>query len=169
MDRSWIFAHNVGVGQLSQTANLADDPDALAAVATRVEIAARGLLTLSTRASVDLPGGVSLTQLRALAAAEEAGPCSLGVLAEALMISTSSASRLVDRLVAAGVLDRRASELSRREVILQVTAGGRRLLRRHEASRRAVFAEVLGEMSATDVRALVRGLEAVHRHAATHP
>lgn len=113
---------------------------------------------------MDLPQGISLTQLRALAAAEEAGPCSLGVLADAMMISTSSASRLVDRLIAAGVLDRRPSEVSRREVILQVTPRGKRLLRRHEASRRAVFAELLQRMTDAEVRALIRGLEAVKHH-----
>lgn len=133
-------------------------------MSSRVEIAARSLLALSARASLDLPGNVSLTQLRALAAAEEAGPCSLGVLAEALMISTSSASRLVDRLTAIGVLDRRPSTVSRRELILEVTPRGKRLLRRHEVSRRAAFAEVLARMSPSDVRALLRGLEAVGAH-----
>jgi DNA-binding MarR family transcriptional regulator len=152
---------NVAVAQLSQRATVEDDDDDVTA---RVEIAARALLALSTRASMDLPQGISLTQLRALAAAEEAGPCSLGVLADAMMISTSSASRLVDRLIAAGVLDRRPSEVSRREVILQVTPRGKRLLRRHEASRRAVFAELLQRMTDAEVRALIRGLEAVKHH-----
>jgi DNA-binding MarR family transcriptional regulator len=157
--------HNVDVPQHSQASTVDDiGGEELAAVAARVELAARGLLTLSARASIDLPGAVSLTQLRALAAAEEAGACTLGVLAEALMVSVSSASRLVDRLVAAGLLDRRPSDLSRREITLQVTPRGRRLLRRHEASRRAVFAEVLRAMSPGETRALVRGLEAVQHH-----
>jgi DNA-binding MarR family transcriptional regulator len=70
---------------------------------------------------------------------------------------------MVDRLAASGALDRRTSEISRREVTLEVTAHGRRLLRRHEAARRAVFAGVLQDMTETDVRALIRGLEAVRR------
>src|SRR5262249_20568481 len=130
----------------------------------RVEIAARGLLTLTARASVRLPQGISLTQLRALTVVEDAGPCSLGVLANGMGISTSSASRLVDRLIAAGVLDRRQSNISRREVILQVTHRGKRLLRRHEESRRAVFGELLRRMTDAEVRALIRGLEAVNHH-----
>lgn len=152
------------MGQLSRAANIHEDPEALTALATRLETAARGLLALSTRASVDLPGNLSLTQLRALAAAETAGPCSLNVLADALLISTSSASRLVDRLVAAGVLDRRTSDANRREVTLQVTPSGRRLLRRHESARRAVFAEVLQQLTPAEIKALLRGLEAVQRH-----
>ena len=166
MDATAILAHNVVVGQLSQFSTVGDDPDELAEIAARVEIAARSLLTLSARASLDLPGDISLTQFRALAAAEEAGPCSLGTLATALLISTSSASRLVDRLAAAGVLDRRPSDVSRRELILQVTPRGKRLLRRHEASRRTVFAEALRGMNAADVRALVRGMEAMQHHLA---
>jgi DNA-binding MarR family transcriptional regulator len=163
LDGRDIVAHNVAVAQLSQMSTVDQDSGELAAVAVRVEVAARALLSLSARASMELPGEVSLTQLRALAAAEEAGPCSLGVLAEALQISTSSASRLVDRLTAAGVLDRRPSDISRRELILQVTPRGRRLLRRHETTRQAVFAEALRGMPAADVRALVRGLEAVQQ------
>lgn len=137
-------------------------------LAAQVETAARALLTVSARASVGLPGSASLTQLRALAAVEEAGPCTLGTLADALLISISSASRLVDRIAAAGLLDRRPSESSRRELTLQVTPRGRRLLRRHEASRRAAFAEVLQGMPSRDVKALLQGLQAVHRQLETH-
>ena len=142
---------------------MAEDPDALAALATEVEIAARALLSLSARASMELPAAVSLTQLRALGAVEDNGPCTLGRLATDLMISVSSASRLVDRIAAAGLLDRRQSESSRRELTLQVTARGRRLLRRHEAARRAVFAEALRGVSLGDAEALLRGLRAVQR------
>lgn len=164
MDDAPHAGETVVVGQLSYATNEGDGADAVTVLAARLETAARSLLTLSTRASVDLPGGLSLTQLRALAAAEQLGSCTLGALAEELLISTSSASRLVDRLVAADVLDRRTSETNRREVSLDVTAIGRRLLRRHENARRAVFAELLRELTPAETRALLRGLEAVHRH-----
>jgi DNA-binding MarR family transcriptional regulator len=155
--------HNLVVAKQTPTPNVAEPKDS-SDLAARVEVAARSLFALSARASMDLPGNVSLIQLRALAAAEEAGPCSLGALADALMVSTSSASRLVDRLATSGVLDRRPSEVSRREIVLEVTPKGRRLLRRHEASRRAVFAEVVARMNPAEVRALLRGLEAVGAH-----
>lgn len=154
------------MAQLSRQSTVPDEEEDLAALAARVEALARALLTLATRASAELPGGSSPTQLRALAVAEEGGPCTLGAFAEALGLSVSSASRLVDRLVAAGTLDRRQSEANRREVTLQVTANGKRLLRRHEAARRGMFSDVLREMSATEIRALLRGLDAVQRHSA---
>jgi DNA-binding MarR family transcriptional regulator len=153
--------------QLSRLSTMPDDHDGVAELAAQVEVAARALLTLSTRAGLQLPGTVSLTQLRALSAVEDAGSCTLGSLAEVLQISLSAASRLVDRITSAGLLDRRQSETSRRELTLRVTARGRRLLRRHEAARRAVFSGVLQELSAGDTQALLRGLRAVQDHLST--
>jgi DNA-binding MarR family transcriptional regulator len=168
MDLRDVMSQTVDVRQPSRAATLVEDPDELAALAATVETAARALLTLSARASLDLPGNASLTQLRALAAVDEAGSCTLGALADALLISVSSASRLVDRVTAAGLLDRRPSETSRRELTLQVTPRGRRLLRRHQAARRAVFADVLRDMPAHDAAALLRGLRAVQRQLDHH-
>lgn len=145
---------------------MADNPESLEQLAAEVELAARALLTLSTRASLDMPASVSLTQLRALAAVEDIESCTLSALAEALLISISSASRLVDRVAAAGLLDRRQSETSRREITLRVTPRGKRLLRRHEASRRAVFADALREISPDEAAALLTGLRAVAEHMA---
>jgi len=155
--------------QQSQAATLSDDPESLAQLAEEVEVAARALLTLSTRAGLELPGTVNLTQLRALAAVEDAGPCTLRALAEELQISMSSASRLVDRIAAEKLIDRRQSETSRRELALQVTPRGRRLLRRYEAARRAVFADMLKDISIREARMLLRGLQVVQRRMDGHP
>jgi DNA-binding MarR family transcriptional regulator len=140
-----------------------DDPDGLVALADEVESAARVLLNLSTRAGMQLPGSVSLTQLRALAAVEELGSCTLGALADALMISISTASRLVDRISELNLLDRRQSPTNRRELTIRVTPRGKRMLRRHEAARRAVFEEALVDVPVADAEALLRGLRAVER------
>jgi DNA-binding MarR family transcriptional regulator len=121
---------------------------------------------LVTRADLKLPAGLTLTQLRALAAAEETGACSLNALAEELGITTSSASRLVDRLVAAGVLDRRTSDINRREVTLRVTTAGRRLLNQHQGARQEIFVDLLRGLTRSEARALLRGLEAVQRYLA---
>ena len=142
---------------------MANDPEGLARLADEVEAAARVLFTLSTRAGFQLPGTVSLTQVRALAAVEELGPCTLGALANALAVSVSTASRLVDRISELGLLDRRQSPTNRREVTIRVTPRGKRLLRRHEEARRGVFAEVLVDVPVEDAQALLRGLRAVQR------
>ena len=62
-----------------------------------------------------------------------------------------------------GLLDRRQSPINRREVTIRVTARGKRLLRRHEAARRAVFADALVDVPVADAQALLRGLRAVQR------
>ena len=158
----------VAVPQPSRASTLHDDPESLARLADEVEVASRALLTLSTRAGLELPGTVNLTQLRALAAVEDAGPCTLRTLAEQLQISMSSASRLVDRLAADGLIHRRQSEVSRRELALRVTPRGRRLLRRYEATRRAVFADMLKDVSLREARTLLRGLLVVQRQLDGH-
>lgn len=131
-----MLPHTVVMAQPSLRTTVNSDAAATDGPVSRVEVASRGLLALSARAGMNLPDGISLAQLRALAAAEDAGPCTVSALADVLMTSTSSASRLVDRLAASGVLDRRTSEFSRREVTLEVTARGRRYCadtRRHGA------------------------------------
>jgi len=125
-----------------------------------VESASRGLLGLSIRAMTTVEQ-VSPTQLRALMLLARGGPVNLSVFAGRLGVATSSASRLIDRLIAAGHVERTAPAHSRREVLLQLTAGGRRVVRRHEAARRAIFAELLAVLTPADRDALLRGLRAV--------
>lgn len=155
--------------QPSQATNDDDSRRARPELAAQVELAARALLNISARASMELPNSVSITQLRGLAAVHEHGPCTLSSFADALMMSTSSASRLVDRLTAAGLLDRQPAPTSRREVRLQITPRGQRLLHQHTLARQALFADVLQDMPGRDVQALLRGLHAVQRQLDTRP
>ena len=68
--------------------------------------------------------------------------------------------RLCDRLVAAGLLDRRVSEQNRREVVLTLRAEGQRLLEAVEHDRRDALAGVLDGMRPGGRKALLAGLEA---------
>jgi DNA-binding MarR family transcriptional regulator len=70
----------------------------------------------------------------------------------------SSASRLCDRLVAAGLIDREPSRSDRREIALSLTPNGVRLLAELRAERRRRLAEVLAGMSEPSRVALLRGL-----------
>jgi len=63
----------------------------------------------------------------------------LNALADELEAIPSSASRLCDRLIAAGWLTRQPNERNRREVILGLSRAGRRLLDDLAASRRSAF------------------------------
>ncbi len=135
-----------------------------ASLADRVELASRSLLALSIKAMAQQDPAISSTQLRALMVLEESGGSNLSTLAAAAGVSTSAASRLADRLVAAGLADRQVPTHSRREVLLQLTPTGRGVVRDHEQARREVFAEALADLAdlaETDLQALIQGLDAV--------
>ena len=103
---------------------------------------ARTVVGISTRAAGRL-GGVSVTQLRALTVIAAAGGGRTGLLAAELGISASSASRLADRLVLAGLVRRETAVTDRREVHLRPTPDGLRLLEHYD------------ELRLTELRALL--------------
>jgi DNA-binding MarR family transcriptional regulator len=115
---------------------------------------ARAVMGISTRAADQL-GAVSVVQLRALTVLRDLGTANLGRLAERMGVALSTASRLVDRLVRAGLVDRRPSPRTRREIELAVSAAGRATLDRYDELRlgglRACLAEVDDPASALAV------------------
>ncbi|MFD2092648.1 MarR family winged helix-turn-helix transcriptional regulator [Blastococcus deserti] len=125
---------------------------------------ARVVVGISTRAADQL-GALSVVQLRALTVLRSLGVVNLGQLAEGMGVTVSTASRLVDRLVAAGLVDRRPSPRSRRELALAVSGQGaavldryddlrlvglRALLDRCAPDRRPGVLAALGELTGTD-------------------
>jgi DNA-binding MarR family transcriptional regulator len=94
-------------------------------------------------AAADRLGGVSLVQLRALTVLRRLGTATLGDLAGGMGVTVSTTSRLVDRLVAAGLVLREPAPHSRRELALQMTASGRALLERYDEDRLAALRAAL--------------------------
>jgi DNA-binding MarR family transcriptional regulator len=82
---------------------------------------ARTIMGISTGAA-DRLGGISVVQLRALTVLRGLGTASLGELAEVMGVTVSTTSRLVDRLVAAGLVRREPSPANRRQLALRVAA-----------------------------------------------
>lgn len=97
-------------------------------------------------------------QMRALLAIEQAGSLNLSRLAEALGAKLSPASRLCDRMQAAGLLTRDRSAASRREIVLVPTEAGRQLAEWVRSRRRAAIREVMQRMSPDGRAALAQGL-----------
>jgi DNA-binding MarR family transcriptional regulator len=97
---------------------------------------ARTVVGISTRAADQL-GGVSVVQLRALTVLCELGTANLGQLAEEMGVALSTASRLVDRLVRADLVERRPSPRTRREIELVVSKTGLATLDRYDDLRLA--------------------------------
>lgn len=107
-----------------------------------------------------LPQDVPLSILRLLRVVQRASePPSIGTVADVLAVDPSTASRMVDRAVARGELERRPCADDRRRARLHLTADGRALLETATARRRELLAEVTSDWSAPALDALVGQLE----------
>lgn len=93
------------------------------------------------RASNELmkPLGLTGPQADALVVIGQAQPIALKDLGQLLIAEAGHPSRLVDRLVAAGLVERRAAKDDRRRVDLSLTPAGRRLAKRVAETRQAIF------------------------------
>ena len=116
------------------------------------------LIEASERAVEELGGPIPPAQIRALLAIDRAGSVNLSRLAAALRASASAASRLCDRMQAAGLLTRDRAAASRREIVLLPTESGRQLAEQVRSKRRAALLEVLQTMSPDARKALAQGL-----------
>lgn len=134
-----------------------------------VEAAAEALVMVWSRAREGLVPRVSPSQLRALVAVERHGVINLGGLAEELGAIPSSATRLCDRLEAAGLLARDVGIADRREVMVSLTADGEQLLRSLRERRQADLGQVLARMSPAARTALLIGLEEFQAATAEEP
>jgi DNA-binding MarR family transcriptional regulator len=103
----------------------ADDVDA---VTRAVLTASRLLVAVSARSLAAVEDRVTLPQFRLLVVLSTHGSAKLVVLAERLGVNPSTAMRMIDRLVAAGLVDRRANPDNRRETVLRLTDEGYRLV-----------------------------------------
>ena len=124
----------------------------------RVEPGLAMLIEASERAVEELGSAVPPAQMRALLIIDRAGSLNLSRLAEALGASASAASRLCDRIQAAGLLTRDRAISSRREIVLFPTESGRRLAEWVRGRRRAALGDVLEAMSPDGREALTQGL-----------
>ncbi len=136
-------------------------------IAAAVDSAADALLSVWDRARERAATRLSGSQLRALLVVEQQDGINLRGLASELGAILSSASRLCDRLVAAGLVEREPGRLDRREIALRLTPTGRAVLGELRAERRQLLADVLGRMSPAGRTALLTGLQEFHALADT--
>ena len=138
--------------------HLSPEPEDFAAA---VDDALRPVLLLAARASAQATQRVSTSQLQALLVLQERGPMKLTSRAGELGAIPSSATRLCDRLVAADLITREPGSTDRREVFLQLTPGGRRVVRQVRDLRREGLREALEECTPRQRRELLGGLRAL--------
>ena len=85
------------------------------------------------------PLGLTAAQADALVVIGQAGPLSLKELGELLIAEAGHPSRLVDRLVEAGLVERSVADDDRRRIVLSLTPRGRKLEERVLAAREGVL------------------------------
>src|SRR5262245_22044759 len=86
--------------------------------------ASRALVAVAARSIAGVDETVTLPQFRALVALATRGPLNVRSLSEELGVHPSTASRMCDRLVERGLIDRETSATSRREVTVRLTPAG---------------------------------------------
>ena len=107
------------------------------------------------------PLGLTGAQADALTVIGQAGPLSLKELGELLIAEAGHPSRLVDRLVEAGLVERRAAGDDRRRVELSLTARGRALDRKVRAARESLLdlgRQLIGDRDLAPALELLRDL-----------
>ncbi|GAB3971510.1 MarR family transcriptional regulator [Actinoallomurus acanthiterrae] len=130
------------------------------AVTSAVLTASRLLVAIAARSLASVEERVTLPQFRLLVVLATHEETKLVTLAEHLTVNPSTALRMVERLVAAGLIDRRVNPASRREILLRLTASGRQIVDEVTARRREEIAAIVTAMPADQRAGLITALRA---------
>jgi len=94
---------------------------------------------------------LTLTQMAALATLDRAGPMPMGTLAEHEQIGAPTVTKIVDKLHAAGLVDRLPDERDRRVIRLAITPSGHTVLSEVRARKTAWLTERLAALPAAEL------------------
>lgn len=134
-------------------------PDALE-LPSRLRLAiARMARRLRQEAGDDL----SPSSMAALATIERHGPLTPSELAEYEGIKRPTATRVLQRLLEAGLIERTADPTDGRSAVVSVTRDGAGLLKKLRSRKTAYLAQRLRELPDDDVKALERAAQVLER------
>jgi DNA-binding MarR family transcriptional regulator len=133
---------------------------------TRADLAARLRLSVTRtarRLRQEAGTDLSPSMQSALATIERGGPLTPSELADAERIQRPTATRVVARLEAEGLVERTGDPADRRVALLSITRPGRDLLRRLRKRKNAYLARRLRDLPADDLVALERAADVLER------
>lgn len=110
-----------------------------------------------------LESKLTIQQLKALTSLVVADGMTASALAQSFSVSMPTISKLVDRLVGQGLVERRATERDQRTKLLMPTALGRAVVGQTFAARPELGGDVLAGLSLEELRSLEIGMRAVNR------
>ena len=140
--------------------------DAGTAANTRAEFATRTrlvVLRLARRLRRTADGGLTATQLSALATIESRGPLRLGDLACHEGIAPPTVSRLVDHLEGAGLVRRQTDARDARSYLVALTPAGEALLADLRSTGTRMLEGAMGSLDDEDQAALVSAVPVLER------
>jgi DNA-binding MarR family transcriptional regulator len=121
--------------------------------------------SLVTRAFARIvePAGLSWAQYNALRIVQGAGTAGIPTLAirQRMIDEGTTITRLLDKLEAAGLIQRERSDPDRRQVVCRVTAAGRKLLRELDPRVDALDEALAGGLGAARLRAFIAALDEI--------
>jgi DNA-binding MarR family transcriptional regulator len=118
---------------------------------------------VSARSIAAVDESITIPQFRLLVVLDSRGPLKLTTLAEHLVVNPSTATRMVDRLVAAELISREPNPMSRRELVVTLTETGAAVVREVTQRRRTEITRIVSRMPVSARRGLVRALTAFTR------
>lgn len=147
-------------GQTAGEGPAAPDRDDVDAVTHAVLTASKLLAAVSARCLAAVEDRVTLPQFRLLTVLSTHGDAKLVTLAERLGVNPSTAMRMLDRLIVAGLAERQVNPANRRETSLRVTPQGLRLVEDVTAGRRREVATIVERLAPEQRTALIEALTA---------
>jgi DNA-binding MarR family transcriptional regulator len=140
--------------------NEAADEESPEVITDALLTASRLLVAISARSIASVDETLTIAQFRTLVILSNQGQVNLVTLAGLVDVQPSTIGRMVDRLVTTGLVDRHAHPHSRRELVVELTRQGRRVVRDVTGQRRSEIARVVKEMPARERHGLVGALTA---------
>lgn len=105
--------------------------------------ASRVLVAIAARSLAEMGERVTLTQYRSLVVLASRGPQGVAALADAVAVTSPTASRMCERLVKKGLVTRRVDRRDRRQVRIALSPAGRHLVDTVTARRRAEIEQLV--------------------------
>src|SRR4051794_40762302 len=134
--------------------------DSLDAITDALLTASRLLVAISARSIARIDETITIPQFRVLVILSARGPINVKTLAGLLDVQRSTTGRMIERLVTAGLIDRRPHPASRRELVVELTRRGQEVVPAVTAHRREEIARVVHNMPERERYGLVSTLTA---------
>ncbi|GAY13347.1 MarR family winged helix-turn-helix transcriptional regulator [Mycobacterium sp. shizuoka-1] len=136
------------------------DDDPSDAIIDALLTASRLLVAISARSIAQVDETITIPQFRTLVILSARGAVNVATLAGLLDVQPSTTGRMVERLVTAGLINRRPHPDSRRELVVELTTRGQQIVREVTEHRRDEIARVVAKMPNRERHGLVRTLTA---------